>query len=54
MTPLSARSVSETPTPSSGHGKRYLSELMGTYILVFVGPAAAVVASLAPGIPSFE
>jgi MIP family channel proteins len=54
MTPSTARSVSEAPALISGFARRCLSELVGTYILVFVGPASVVAASLAPSISSFE
>ncbi len=54
MTQSTTSSAPEAPTPISGFGKQCLSELTGTYILVFVGPASVVAASLAPGISSFE
>lgn len=38
--------------PACGHRKECLSELLGTYLLVFIGPASVVVASLVPNLSS--
>jgi glycerol uptake facilitator protein len=40
--------------PVSGYARRCLSELAGTYMLVFFGPASVVLASLVPGLSPLE
>lgn len=42
------RTLSEAQFSYSGHRKAFLAELLGTYLLVFIGPASAVVASAIP------
>jgi MIP family channel proteins len=37
-----------------GHKKECLSEMLGTYLLVFIGPATVVVASTIPRVSPFE
>jgi len=46
--------ISTTPFAFTGHKKEYFAEMWGTYILVFIGPASVVVASLTPGLSSLE
>lgn len=46
--------MSGAPFFTLAYAKKCLSELLGTFILVFVGPASVVVASMAPGISSVE
>ena len=41
------------PFPSGNHRSKYLSELLGTYLLVLVGPGAIIVTSTL-GLPSTE
>ncbi|HUK74428.1 MAG TPA: aquaporin [Nitrososphaerales archaeon] len=54
MTLAPASVISKDPAPLSGLARRCLSELLGTYILVFVGPASVVLASLAPHASALE
>jgi MIP family channel proteins len=52
MTQSLAGALPEAPTQVPGFARRCLSELLGTYILVFVGPASVVLTSLVPGVSS--
>jgi MIP family channel proteins len=54
MTQSPAHTPLQATVPISGYARRCLSELLGTYILVFVGPASVVLASLVPSISPLE